>query len=266
MCIFDHREPWDTTCSYWVSVHWVKWVVCVFSRFLGALGHGHWRPEGWSWCVQEFFGDIHYFIVQLKWAHHTDETIKQSGDKYCMLYCCNRFVSGPSPASPTWAGPGRAPRRHPLGGALRVRNKWFRSLGLRCPSFPPLDSPLIGGHSAEPAEDDRCFIWSGDQRPWLAISVAMFSDEAVELHDERPQWALEPESDEGEPFRWHAPSQRGCSCCEGAAPPTECPASGHRAFEPSQGDGRSGPRGTRRGHARGGKAPGDRRPAAEGAG
>lgn len=21
LCIFDHREPWDTTCSYWVSVH-----------------------------------------------------------------------------------------------------------------------------------------------------------------------------------------------------------------------------------------------------
>ena len=54
------------------------------------------------------------------------------------------------------------------------------------PLFPPLDSPLIGGHSAEPAEDDRCFIWSGDQCPWLAILAAMFGDEAVELYKERP--------------------------------------------------------------------------------
>ena len=125
LCIFDHRESWDTTCSYWVSVHWVKWVACVFSRFLGALGHGHWRLEGCSWCVEEFVGDIHYFIVQLKWAHHTDEIIKQFGDKYCMLYCCNRFVSSPTPASPAWEGPGRAPRRHPLGVALQVRNIWL---------------------------------------------------------------------------------------------------------------------------------------------
>ena len=41
-----------------------------------------------------------------------------------MLYYCNRFVSSPTPASPAWASLGRAPQRHPLGGALRVHNKY----------------------------------------------------------------------------------------------------------------------------------------------
>ena len=121
----------------------MKWVVCIFSRFLGAPGQSHWGPWDCLCVLRNLLGYSLLYCGELKWAHQYNGTIKQSGVKYCMLYCCNRFVRVP-----------RLP--HPPGQVLGTPRSATLS-GVRCgwvtPMVPPIsiilsnDSPLINYYS-----------------------------------------------------------------------------------------------------------------------